>query len=347
MTDDPYCKNIWYYAFHGSELKAGQIRAKTVLGENIVFGRAVDGKPFALRDNCPHRGVPLSDGSFDGQCIQCCYHGWKFDAAGICQAIPALADPNFDVHRIKVYAYPCRELNGTIWVYMPADKQDLSQVEQGLPDLIIAPEQKFLHVETVRLPTNADHSVVGLIDPAHVTFVHQSWFWRTAKAAKLKTKNFEPVGLGFKMTRHAPSGNSKGYSILGGKSSTEITFQLPGHRIEHITIEPNHLIVSITMLTPLTEQETELNHIVFGSLPIGKYLWLPLKQLAKTFIGQDLYVFEKLSRGLASNPKLMLIGDPDTQARWYFELKRQWQQAQLNKTPFVNPLKPQTLQWVT
>jgi hypothetical protein len=101
------------------------------------------------------------------------------------------------------------------------------------------------------------------------------------------------------------------------------------------------------MLTPLTENETELNHVVFGSLPIGKYLWLPLKHLAKTFIGQDLDVFAKLSRGLVSNPKLMLIGDPDTQARWYLELKKQWQRAQLNKTPFVNPLKAQTLQWVT
>ena len=34
-----------------------------------------------------------------------------------------------------------------------------------MPNLVIAPGQKFLHVEKVRLTKNMDHSVVGLIDP--------------------------------------------------------------------------------------------------------------------------------------------------------------------------------------
>ena len=43
----------------------------------------------------------------------------------------------------------------------------------------------------------------------------------------------------------------------------------------------------------------------------------------------------------------MLLGDPDTQARWYYELKKQWNMAQANDTPFTNTLTPQTLRWVT
>ena len=56
--------------------------AKTLLGEPILIGRDAAGAPFALRDLCPHRGVPLSCGSFDGKEVECCYHGWRFATDG-------------------------------------------------------------------------------------------------------------------------------------------------------------------------------------------------------------------------------------------------------------------------
>ncbi|HMI67988.1 MAG TPA: Rieske 2Fe-2S domain-containing protein, partial [Cyclobacteriaceae bacterium] len=60
-----FIKDLWYLAFHGSFLKKGKLVPKEILGEKIVFGRDPSGQPFALRDNCPHRGVPLSAGWFD------------------------------------------------------------------------------------------------------------------------------------------------------------------------------------------------------------------------------------------------------------------------------------------
>lgn len=319
---------------------------KQILGERIVFGRNKEGVPFALSDNCPHRGVPLSKGWFDGKTIQCCYHGWKFDCKGCCTAIPALADDKIDITKIKVYHYPCKEISDTIWVYIPHNKLKLEHAEKQLPDLLVSEDCKFMHVETICLPTNIDHSVIGLIDPAHVTFVHQSWFWRTAGNAKLKEKNFVPDGLGFKMTRHKPSANSKGYAVLKGGTSTEINFQLPGNRIEHIQVG-NKEIVSITTLTPVNENETELNHVVYTSIGLARLLWAPLKSLGKTFIGQDMGVFQKLKEGLETNPTLMLLGDPDAQARWYYELKRSWNNSIEQGTPFINPLSLQSLRWIT
>lgn len=91
MTDHSlYLKNLWYLAFHGSSLKQGKLVAKEMLGEKIVFGRDKNGTPFALRDNCAHRGVPLSQGWFKDDTIQCCYHGWEFGTDGVCKNIPAL-----------------------------------------------------------------------------------------------------------------------------------------------------------------------------------------------------------------------------------------------------------------
>lgn len=344
-----FLKNLWYLAFHSSVLKKDKLVSKEILGEKILFGRDSTGKAFALRDNCPHRGVPLSEGWFKNDTIQCCYHGWEFNTQGVCQNIPAIAPGStIDFSKIRVFQYPLREVSDTIWVYIP-DKKLHHQVEPkvGVPNLILDPSRKFLHVESVVLPANIDHSVIGLIDPAHVTFVHQSWYWRSAKKLKPKEKHFEPTPLGFKMVRHAPSNNSKGYTVLKGGSSTEITFEIPGNRFEHIRVGDKHEIVSITTLTPLNEHSTELNHIFYSSLPATRWLWWPLKRLGKKFIGQDLGVFTKLSKGLESHPTLMLIGEPDAQAKWYMEIKRLWQKAQQDNVPFENPVKPQTLHWVT
>jgi phenylpropionate dioxygenase-like ring-hydroxylating dioxygenase large terminal subunit len=346
MTQSLILKNLWYFAMHGSFLKAGKLTPKEIAGERIVFGRDEEGKPFALKDNCPHRGVPLSQGWYDGTTIQCCYHGWQFDCKGNCTNIPALADKEFDTKKIKVFEYPCKEINGTVWIYIPQNKLHLQGAETGLPDLLIPQDQTFLFVEKVTMPADIDHAVIGLIDPAHVTFVHQSWYWRSAKKLKLKTKEFAPADKGFKMVRHTPSSNSKGYKILGGETSTEINFQLPGNRFEHIRVGKNE-IVSITCLTPINDTETELNHIFYTSLDFVKYVWWPLRQLGKQFIHQDLGVFRKLKQGLETKPTLMLLGEPDMQARWYHELKRQWDLSQQNKTEFVNPVKAQTLHWIT
>ncbi len=350
-TADPslYLRNMWYLAFHSSFLKKGKLVAKEMLGEKIVFGRESTGAVFALRDNCAHRGVPLSEGWFEKDTLQCCYHGWQFGTDGVCKNIPAIAPGSkVDFSKIRIFKYPVKEISDTIWIYIPDKKMHFNVTPKvPPPDLILDPSRKFLHVESVNLPTNIDHAVIGLIDPAHVTFVHQSWYWRSASKLKLKEKHFEPTALGFKMVRHAPSTNSKGYSVLKGESSTEITFEIPGNRYEHIRIGDKNEVISITILTPINEHTTELNHIFYSTLPATRWLWWPLKKLGKKFIGQDLDIFTKLSKGLQSNPTLMLIGEPDAQAKWYYEIKRLWQKAQQDNIPFENPVLKQTLNWVT
>jgi phenylpropionate dioxygenase-like ring-hydroxylating dioxygenase large terminal subunit len=342
-----FLKNLWYLAFHSSFLKKGKLVGKEMLGEKIVIGRDSSGKVFALRDNCPHRGVPLSGGWFKEDIIQCCYHGWMFNTSGVCTGIPAMApDATFDPSKIKVFQYPVAEVNDTIWIYIPEKKLPNTVPNEPPPNLVLNGDQKFKHVETVVMPADIDHSVIGLIDPAHVTFVHQSWYWRSAKKLKLKEKKFEPTGRGFKMVRHAPSSNTKGYGVLKGGTSTEITFEIPGIRTEHIQVGAKQ-IVSITVLTPINEKQTELTHIFYTDIVLANLLWLPLKRLGKQFIGQDLGVFNKLNEGLQSKPTLSLIGEPDLQARWYYEIKRLWALSQQNNEPFVNPVKPQTLHWVT
>jgi len=84
----PFLKNFWYLAMAGARLKRGRTLAKRILDEPILFGRTAAGEVFALRDICPHRGIPLRYGQFDGRELTCCYHGWRFAPDGRCTGSP-------------------------------------------------------------------------------------------------------------------------------------------------------------------------------------------------------------------------------------------------------------------
>lgn len=49
---------------------------KTSAGEIALF-RTVDDEVFALRDKCPHKGGPLSQGIVSGKKVACPLHDWK------------------------------------------------------------------------------------------------------------------------------------------------------------------------------------------------------------------------------------------------------------------------------
>ena len=61
-TSDPFLRDLWYMPALASSLKRGDMRREMLLGEPVLLGRNHAGEIFALRDICPHRGVPLSAG---------------------------------------------------------------------------------------------------------------------------------------------------------------------------------------------------------------------------------------------------------------------------------------------
>ena len=48
-------------------------------GGNIAVFRTVDDEVFALRDRCPHKGGPLSQGIVHGNKVACPLHDWKIN----------------------------------------------------------------------------------------------------------------------------------------------------------------------------------------------------------------------------------------------------------------------------
>src|ERR1051325_4254612 len=90
-ADPGFLWDFWYPAARSTDLRGQKLVKSLLLEVPLVLGRTAEGKAFALRDACPHRGIPLSYGRVGGNTVECCYHGWRFDACtGQCVEIPSL-----------------------------------------------------------------------------------------------------------------------------------------------------------------------------------------------------------------------------------------------------------------
>ena len=341
QEQDTYLRELWYFAMPGKKLKRGRMVARTFLGEPILFCRGNDGNVFAMRDICPHRGIPLSYGEFDGREVMCCYHGWKFNDKGVCTEIPSLVDgQHFKVDKIRVKSYPCAEVQGNVWFYFG----DGEAREEDIPRVPDVTENEYRLAQTMMFPTTVDHAVIGLLDPTHGPYVHRAWWWRSRTSMHEKAKKFAPVPRGFQMVRHRPSKNSRGYRIMGGVPETEITFRIPGVRVEHVRTG-KHVFCGLTAVTPMTEWEMQVAHIIYWTIPWLTWFKPLFKPFARAFLNQDRGAVAKQGHGLRHNPPLMLINDADTQARWYHQIKKEWVRALEENRPFENPVKEAVLRW--
>ena len=69
-------------------LGARVIEAAHASGDNVAIFRTADDRVFALRDRCPHKGGPLSQGIVFGESVACPLHGWNIDLASGCAHAP-------------------------------------------------------------------------------------------------------------------------------------------------------------------------------------------------------------------------------------------------------------------
>jgi phenylpropionate dioxygenase-like ring-hydroxylating dioxygenase large terminal subunit len=335
-------REAWYYAMPGRRLRRGAMLAMVMLGEPVLIGRDAAGVVFALRDLCPHRGMPLSAGHFDGHEVECCYHGWRFATNGRCTLIPSLVPGQpFSPDRVRTRIYPAREVQGNVWVFFGAEPRSAPEIplldgfgHECRPDLVAC----------VTFAAAIDHAVIGLMDPAHGPFVHQAWWWRSRVSIRQKAKAFVPSPFGFTMSRHRPSQNSRAYRLLGGVPETEIIFRLPSVRVEHIRAG-RHRVANLTAITPIDGRLTQVNHCVYWTLPWLGALKPALRHYVRAFLHQDRNIMERQQQGLRFDPPLTLIDDADTQAKWYYRLKREYRRACAESRPFQNPVEPRTLEW--
>jgi len=196
----------WVPAADAGALRAATPLAARALGEEIVLWRAAEGAPpNAFADRCPHRGARLSRGRVVAPTaagmpatLECAYHGWRFDDAGRCRAIPAL--PAFtppETHR--ACAWQAVEAHGLVWVGAPEAPRDPPHAT-ALPGPPALPVEAALPPRRVLcgpfdVATSAPRVVENFLDTAHFGFVHEGFLGAREETA-VPDYRVEPDALG-------------------------------------------------------------------------------------------------------------------------------------------------------
>lgn len=351
LGEDGFLRDMWYLAAPSRELKAGKQFRQMVLGEPVMLGRTAKGEAFALRDICPHRLVPLSAGQqvdTDGvPTVQCPYHGWRFGIDGVCRHMPSLVERQpYEPERVRVRRYPVHEAHGLVFIYVTADPRSDTPPALPPPQFGIAQGEPRFVVSTV-FSAHMDDAVVGLMDPAHVPFVHNQWWWRPPSAGfRVKEKRFEPRERGWGLARHAPSGNSLAYrALFGGDVTTEIVFKLPGFRWEVVENARTQLF-TLTCLLPEEGKRTRITQVTWWTPSMLFDVLSPiLKPAAAKFLAQDGRMVDLQNEGMRYQKAMLWIDDIDVQAKWYQRLKREWAACRAESRAFENPIEAVTLRW--
>lgn len=148
----------------------GRPTAVRILGEDLVLFRDLGGKLGLIGQRCPHRGASLEHGRLRDNGLACCYHGWHFDARGRCLAQPAEPDADRLKQKVRLPAYPLRELGGLIWTYMgPGDPPVLPQLD------VVAREDGVRIIGNLGLwPANYLQICENSVDQTHTGILHAS-----------------------------------------------------------------------------------------------------------------------------------------------------------------------------
>ncbi len=113
-------REYWIPALPSREFPTadGDIVRMRLLGENLVMFRDSENRIGALAEACPHRGASLYFGRNEECGLRCPYHGWKFDISGKCVDMPTEPEDSNFINKVKARAYPCRDVNKMVWIYM-------------------------------------------------------------------------------------------------------------------------------------------------------------------------------------------------------------------------------------
>lgn len=285
--------DAWFIACEARALRDKPLPVE-VQGRPIVVFRAAGGRAAAVVDRCPHRNVPLSMGRVRQGELECAYHGWRFDGAGQCVAVPGLVDGEASLKSRCVEAHATREVDGFVWVYATPGVEPTHEPFR-FPHVDTPGYTSVRRRYTVKAPLHA--VVENTLDVPHTAFLHGGLF-RTEEKKNLidvvvrrLATSAEAEFLG----EPAPRGLAGRLLAPGGGVVQHVDrFLLPSiAQVEYRLGEASHLLAT-SALTPVSDDETVLYAVVTFRLPLPGWLVRPfVTPVAARIFGQDRVVLER------------------------------------------------------
>ncbi len=179
-----FIKNQWYAIEFGASVSTEPTKVP-VHGHDLVLYRTSDGSVHAQSDICVHRGGSLAGGKVTGDCIECPYHGWRYDTSGRCVRIPASGEGSAIPAKARIDTYPSVERYGFVWVFLGDAGEDDRPPLPELDGLEMAPEVRREGCRAVfgtfEWQANYDRVLENAVDIAHTPFVHAGSFGNPEK----------------------------------------------------------------------------------------------------------------------------------------------------------------------
>jgi phenylpropionate dioxygenase-like ring-hydroxylating dioxygenase large terminal subunit len=164
----------WYAILESNEIKKGKIVGVTRMGEQMVAWRNTRGELSVMSDKCPHRGAALSVGKLIGECIQCAFHGFEYDARGICKLVPANGRRHVPPKALHVQNYLVREAHGFVYIWWGKTRETYPPVpwfESIGEEMVYTTLRDHWAIHYAR-------AIENQLDVVHLPFIHHNTIGR-------------------------------------------------------------------------------------------------------------------------------------------------------------------------
>ncbi|MBD3885159.1 aromatic ring-hydroxylating dioxygenase subunit alpha [Phormidium tenue FACHB-886] len=256
VTQQPVLKRFWYPVMPLAQLQTPQ--SFQLLGQRLAIWIDEEGQPAAVEDRCCHRSAKLSQGVVSNGNIRCPYHGWAFNAAGVCVDVPQRPEQPIP----KTYCvrwFRAAKRYGYVWVCLGEPLTDIPEIPEAFdPQFRLIPQfYEVWRCAGLRLMENS-------FDNAHPQFVHADTFGVQQEPIPPEPDSFEETEFGLRMTYVLPVFNTdlQKQNLNQSESRTvrisEGTWFMPFIRTLKISY-PNGLVHLIfTAATPIDDNTSQL-----------------------------------------------------------------------------------------
>jgi phenylpropionate dioxygenase-like ring-hydroxylating dioxygenase large terminal subunit len=282
--------NFWYPVVRSEDLGTTPQKVRMLAHDFVVF-RDQAGKVAVLSDTCIHRGASLSQGKCkeDGT-VQCPYHGWRFNAQGVCTRIPSIGSKTKPPPRARVDSYPVQEKYGIVFAFLgdlPEDQRPpiMPVDEHGTPEWRAT-------VITFDINYHYERSIENGLDPAHNEYVHTTHGYQGEREDSYTMMELRPFknndwGYGFMASFDAPPLKNpimRRARPKGGKMEAGSGTYGPNHMWTYINFSEKYAMHQYMFETPIDETHTRVfllneRNVLFFKKGLGTMLnnWLDKK----------------------------------------------------------------------
>ena len=282
------------------------------LGKSLVAWRDEAGEVVLQEDRCVHKGAKLSLGRAVDGCIECPYHGLRFDASGDCTLVPFM-DRDYRIPRNwTVPTYPTREACGLVWMWHgPGEPIGDPPWFDGLPRGL----SKTWQASSI-WPYHYTRLMDSNFDVYHFPFVHRSI--NPGLGPVVVEHEVEDLGdlIKTRATLDAFESERKG-------TRARKTFVMNVRMPNLLYFEMTKKLWLLAIMTPVDEKRTWVFARYFADMPLGGLVaWVVGRFEYKTVQDQDKRILDTLPEG-PLEPGQCTYGKPDKASILWLRKRKQ------------------------